>query len=427
MFKKIVQFLLERYVKKYFKRHPEVRLIVVTGSVGKTTTKVAIGTVLSERLRVRLHEGNYNSEISTPLAVLGIDVPETLRSISGWLGVFKAARLRIKQPTDVDVIVQELGTDGVGQVPHAAKYLKPDIAVVTAVAPEHMEFFGSIEYVAQEELSVVNFSKEALINRDDIDGEYAKYITNANIATYGTSVEAEYRFVEDDYTLQSGYSGRMIIKDQSDLDDIHIHLLGDHSVRAAIAAAAVAVKLGLHPQEIRNGIAKIQAVDGRMSRLKGMLHSTIIDDTYNATPLAMASALQALYNLNVPQKIAVLGNMNELGKTSPKEHEALAGLCDPSQLSWLITVGSDMEQYLVPLAKKKGCQVMSFSNPLAAGAFVHKVLQPGAAVLFKGSEKDVYLEEAIKVILHSTEDENRLVRQSVDWMQRKKQFLETVL
>lgn len=426
MFKKVVQFLLERYVKKYFKRHPEVKLVVVAGSVGKTTTKVAIGTVLSEKLRVRLHEGNYNSEISTPLAVLGIELPESLRSFGGWLRVFKAARLRIKQPTDVDVIVQELGTNRMGEVPHAGKYLRPDIAVVTAVAPEHMEFFGNIEYVAQEELSAANFSKEALINRDDIDGEYAEYITNANIATYGTSVDAEYRFVEDDYTLESGYKGKFVAKDQPDTIDVTIHLLGEHSVRAAVAAVAIAVKFGLHPEEIKKGVSKVQAVDGRMSTLRGMAKTTIIDDTYNATPLAMESALQTLYGLNVPQKIAVLGNMNELGASSAKEHENLAKLCDPSQLSWLVTVGDDMERYLAPLAKLKGCQVMSFKSPLAAGAFVHKVIQPGAAILFKGSEADVYLEEAIKVVLHSTEDEHRLVRQSPGWMARKHDFLTSV-
>jgi UDP-N-acetylmuramyl pentapeptide synthase len=108
MFKKFIQSRLERAVKKYFIKHPEVHLIAVVGSVGKTSTKIAIGTVLSQSFRVRLHEGNHNSELSAPLAILGIDYPENIKKIGQWHAVFKAIRKRIKQPSDVDVIVQEL-------------------------------------------------------------------------------------------------------------------------------------------------------------------------------------------------------------------------------------------------------------------------------------------------------------------------------
>lgn len=418
--------MLEKYVKKYFKKHPEVKLVIVTGSVGKTSTKVAIGTVLSERLRVRLHEGNYNSEISAPLAILGIDLPE-LRSIRGWLAVFSAARLRIHEPSDVDVIVQEIGTDRIGQVPHAGKYLQPDIAVVTAVAPEHIEYFDSMEAVAQEELSAANFSKQAIINRDDIAGEYARYITNANISTYGSSASAEYHFIEDDFTLEGGYEGTFVAKDWSDPIKTTIHVIGEQGLRAASAAGAVAIKLGLQADEIAKGIAKIQAVNGRMNPLRGVKHSLIIDDTYNSSPLAAKAALKALYSLNAPQKIAVLGDMNELGETSAAEHRALAELCDPSQLAWLITVGPQTAGFLAPIAKQKGCQVMAFRSPLDAGAFVHKVLEPGGVVLFKGSEGGIFLEEAIKIVLHSTGDEAHLVRQSTAWMERKQAFYDNGL
>src|SRR5690606_21454813 len=114
-------------------------LVVVVGSVGKTSTKIAIGTVLNEKFRIRLHEGNHNSELSAPLAILGVEFPDDIRKLGQWWAVFKAIKLRLKQPTNVDVIVQELGTDRVGQIPHFGTYLKPDIAVVTSVSAEHME------------------------------------------------------------------------------------------------------------------------------------------------------------------------------------------------------------------------------------------------------------------------------------------------
>jgi UDP-N-acetylmuramoyl-tripeptide--D-alanyl-D-alanine ligase len=426
MFKKLIQSKLERSVQKYFKKHPEVKLVAVVGSVGKTSTKIAIGTVLNEKYRVRLHEGNHNSELSAPLAILGIDFPETLNKVGPWLEVFKAIRQRIKQPTDVDVIVQELGTDAIGQIPHFGTYLNPDLAVVTAVSAEHMEFFKTLDAVAAEELSAVNFSKQALINRDDIDGKYSAYIQNANLNTYGTTDLAEYRFATSDYTFEDGFTGLLYAPEWTAPVETTLQLMGDHTIRTAVAASAVAVKLGLSAEEINRGMRKIKAVNGRMNVLRGMNDSILIDDTYNSSPLAVESALRSLYQLQVPQKMVVLGSMNELGDTSAVAHEAVGKLCDPLQISHVVTVGDDAEKYLAPAARTHGCHTVSFKSPLEAGAYIHKYLERGSAVLFKGSQGGIYLEEAIKVVLHTTEDEEKLVRQSPAWMAKKQKFLDSL-
>ncbi len=426
MFKKAIQSRLERAVKKYFKKHPEVKLVVVAGSVGKTSTKIAIGTVLNEKLRVRLHEGNHNSELSAPLAILGVDYPGDIRKLGHWHVVFKAIKQRIHQPSDVDVIVQELGTDGVGQIPHFGKYLNPDIAVITSVAPEHMEFFKTLDAVAAEELSAANFSKVALINRDDIPGIYAADISNPNLNTYGTTDVAEYRFDTNDYNPQDGFSGLFTAPELGMAIPATLNLVGEHSIRSAVAAGAVAAKLGLSGEEIAKGLAKVRAVNGRMNILRGIKNSTIIDDSYNSSPLAVASALRSLYQMNVPQKIAVLGSMNELGASTEIEHVALAKLCDPTQLDYVVTVGDAAEQFLAPAAMANRCQVASFKSSIEAAGFVHKILEPGAAVLFKGSQGGIFLEEGIKVLLHSTEEEDRLVRQSPEWLAKKQKFFETL-
>ena len=426
MFKSYIRSKLERAVKKYFKKHPEVKLIAVVGSVGKTSTKIAIGTVLSEKYRVRLHEGNHNSELSAPLAILGVEFPDNIRKLGPWIAVFKAIRKRIKQPSDVDVIVQELGTDAIGQIPHFGTYLTPDITVVTAVSAEHMEFFKTLDAVAAEELSAANFSKSALINRDDIEGKYAVDITNPNINTYGTNDIAEYRFDISDYTLENGFKGVFIAPEFTEAFETTLHLMGEHSIRAAVAAGAVGVKLGMTTAEISKGMMNIRAVNGRMNVLRGMKDSIIIDDTYNSSPLAVASALRALYQLNVSQKMVVLGSMNELGNTSAAEHEALAQWLDPLQLSHVVTVGEEAAKYLAPVAKARGCQVVSFKGPLEAGAFVHKYLEDNAAVLFKGSQGGIYLEEGVKMVLHATEEESKLVRQSPAWMAKKQKFFDSI-
>ena len=156
-----------------------------------------------------------------------------------------------------------------------------------------------------------------------------------------------------------------------------------------------------------------------MQLLRGLENSTIIDDTYNASPLAVQAALTALMATEASQRIAILGSMNELGKTSAQAHEKIGSLCDSAKLDWVITIGEEAEKHLAPAALKNGCQVRSFLSPYQAGGFVHSILKPRAVILAKGSQNGVYAEEAVKVLLHSTEDEEKLVRQTPAWLKKK--------
>ena len=422
MFKSFIQQKLENYVKKYFQKHPEIKLIAVGGSVGKTSTKHAIATVLSQRYKVRMHEANHNTELSAPLGILGIDYPENVHSVSAWLAVFSAARHRIKNPDDAQIIVQELGSDKPGDMAMFAKYLMPDIGVITGVTPEHMETFGSIEAVALEELSLANFAKSALINRDDIDGRFADDITNPNIATYGTTASAEYHFEAQDITIEDGYSGNIFIAEYDEPLPATLKVLGEHSLRPIMAAVAVGTKLGLTADEVRKGVQEIRPVPGRMNTLRGQNDSTIIDDTYNSSPAAAEAALRTLYTLQAPQRIVIFGSMNELGAVSAQEHEFLGSLCDPNLLSWVVTVGEEAEKYLAPAARAKGCQVKSYRSSIQAGGFAHSVLEEGSIVLAKGSQTGIYCEEAVKVLLHESDDTEQLVRQSLEWQEQKTAF-----
>lgn len=424
MFKSFIEKRLENYVEKYFEKHPEIKLVAISGSVGKTSTKIAIATVLSEKFRLRVEGGNHNTNLSAPLAILGIDYPSNIRNIFAWFAVFRAARRRIKQPADVDVIVQELGSDRIGQVMQFCKYLHPDIGVVTAVSPEHMEYFKTMEAVAKEELELANFSKMALINRDDIDGQYAKYLKNSNINTYGTNAAAEYHFISENFSVKNGNQGLFYAPELLKPLSVNINVLGEHTLRPAIAAGAVGFKLGMTAEEVAAGIAKVRPADGRMNVLPGIKNTMIIDDSYNSSPLAVESSLRTLYSMNAVQKIAILGSMNELGETSAEEHKKLGELCDPSQLAWVVTVGDEAEKYLVPAAKARGCQVRSFKNSLLAGAFVRGILEKGAVILIKGSEGGIYLEEAVKALIQNPEDESKLVRQSTKWLEKKSAFFQ---
>jgi UDP-N-acetylmuramyl pentapeptide synthase len=420
MFKLIIQFLLERYVVKYFKKHPEVKLIVVAGSVGKTSTKRAIATLLSRRFRVALEEGNHNTHLSAPLAILGIEYPDNVKSIKAWISVLRAVRERIKMPTGTDVIIQEIGADHPGDIAHFGKYLRPYIGVVTAVTPEHMEFFKNMNAVAKEELTAANFSEHAIINRDDIEGHYSEFLTNANLNTYGTTGVAEYRFETQNFTTENGYEGLVMTPEYEPMMAT-VKVVGEHSLRPVMGAVAVAVKMGMTAEEITAGLKLIRPVPGRMNVLKGQMNTIIIDDSYNSSPIAASSALQALYSLQAPQRIAVLGDMNELGDLSQLEHEKLGNLCDPNLLSWVVTVGEEAEKYLAQTARQRGCQVRTFKNAIDAGAFVRSVVEEGAAILVKGSQGGIYTEEVVK-ILCNLDQTNELVRQSPKWLQTKSTF-----
>lgn len=423
-YKKRVLKRLEKAVVDYFVAHPNVKLVVVAGSVGKTSTKISIATMLAQKYRVRLHEGNHNTPMSVPLAILGVPYPDNVRSFFAWHDAVKAAREKILAPADVDVIIQELGADRPGDIAAFGRYLRPHIGVVTAVTPEHMEFFKTIDAVAKEELSTANFSQLALINRDDIDGRYAEYLTNSNIDTYGTSASAEYHFEQQDFSVENGHVGSFVGPELQTPITATVNVLGDHNLRPAIAAAAVGLKLGLTADEIKNGLEKIQSIPGRMNLLRGLEGSTIIDDTYNSSPAAAVSAVQTLYSLPATQRIVIMGSMNELGEASAAEHEKLGKLFNPDMVEWVITIGRDAGKYLAPAAKSQGCQVKTFQNAVQAGAFAHSVLRPGSLVLAKGSQGDVYCEEAVKILLHDQADINKLVRQSPAWMATKEAYFE---
>jgi len=417
--KGILLFLVELQTRRFLKRHKS-KIVAVTGSVGKTSTKLAIATVLSGRFKVLFQEGNYNAEVSVPMTIFDLPMPplSKLKNPFTWLRQLWYMELKVHRPFPFEVIVLELGTDHPGDIAHFRKYLHPDVAVVTAVTPEHMEYFKTIDAVAEEELSVANFSRLVIVNRDDIDQTFARFVDNSNIDTYGTSGVAEYHYLVENFEPGKGFVGKFVSPEFGQ-QPVNLQLVGEHNVRAAVAAGVVGIKLGLSAKELQLQLSAVRPVKGRMNLLRGLLDSVIIDDTYNSSPAAAKAALQTLYLFPNKQKIAILGSMNELGEFSQKAHEEIGAVCDPTLLDWMITIGDEAERYLAPAAAKRGCQVRSFRGPYEAGAFAHSVLHPHAVVLAKGSQNGVFAEEAIKLLLHETTEDHQLVRQSAEWIAKK--------
>jgi len=409
----VVCAILEAQVKRLRKRHA-FTVIAVAGSIGKTSTKVAIAETLGASRSVRYQKGNYNDRVTVPLVLFGHNLP-ALFNIVAWVKIFLANNTIISQPYPYDYVIVELGTDRPGQMA-AFDYLQPDITVVTAVVPEHMAYFGTLNAVAAEEFSVFNYSKKVLVNTDDTPVEYLK---NKRFLSYSLNKNADY-YAQSWQQIELKNGDMTIALPRGATLPASLKIVGKQGAKITLAAAATAHVAGLTNKEIVGGLANITPFAGRMQILEGICNSIIIDDTYNASPPAVEAALDVLYAVKAPQRIAILGRMNQMGDYSPKAHREVGAYCDAKKLDLVVTIGDDAEAYLAPAAQKAGCTVKSFSSPRAAGNFVASQLKKGGVVLAEGSQDGVYAEEALKPLLKNRGDVNKLVRQSARWMATKR-------
>lgn len=414
--KRLVVAVLGWQVKRLRKKHA-FKTIGVVGSIGKTSTKLAIAEVLSKTLRVRYQHGNYNDIVSVPLIYFGHDMPSLLNPIA-WLKIFIANEKQLGKDYPFDVVVVELGTDSPGQIAAFSNYVSLDLAIVTAIAPEHMEFFSDLRAVAAEELGVARYSKSVVYSTDFVPAEFHDLLPEGAISYSLSSADANYH-IANLYHSAGGFEGD--IKYGSDIFLHFTHeVVAETQLYSLLAAVVIGRELGLKSTQILAGISTIKPVSGRFRRLRGISNSVIIDDTYNASPEAVKAGLSALYKLTAPHKVAILGNMNELGAMSASAHKEIGELCDPKQLELVVTIGPDANTHLAPAAEAKGCRVMKFDSPYVAGEYLQAKIQPESVVFAKGSQNGVFAEEAVKLLLADPEDASKLVRQSDYWLQRKR-------
>ena len=392
-----------------------IKVVGVVGSYGKTSTKFAIATVLARQFRVRFQAGNYNDIVTVPLIFFDEQLPSLLNPIA-WFLLFVRNECQLHQPYPYDVVVVEVGTDDPGKIAAFGRYLTLDYTVVTSIAHEHMEHFTDLQAVADEELAVQAFSRQLLINSDLCAEKYVTRLTGPN-TLFGCGAAAEYRleniaFQDDAYNFQISHNGQKLIQ-------ASYRGIGKAQLYSACAAAIIGHDMGMSSAQIVQGIASITPVSGRMRVLRGVHDSTILDETYNASPSATKAALDTLYTMPAPQKIALLGNMNELGDYAKEAHIEVGAYCDPRQLDLVLTLGPEANKYLAAAAKAKGCHVEMFETPYAAGRYLRECIQPGAVILAKGSQNKVFAEEAVKLILQNESDAAHLVRQSSEWLKKK--------
>lgn len=420
--KKILVRLLGWQVRRLANKNHTLKIIAVSGSVGKTSTKLAIAHVLSDKVKVQYQKGNYNDALSVPLVFFGHKMPR-IWNIPVWLKIIIKNEWLIHDGYPYDVAVVELGTDKPGDLSDFGRYLNPDITVVTSITEEHMEFFDNLEAVAKEELVPIGYSKKIFINISEIDAEFVPKAKN--IFTYGTTKKAQNTAAAGRLDNALNRIVSVALKDKNSFT-FKLPSPSKNQAMSALAAATVANELGFSVQSIKESLESLQMVPGRTQLLRGIHSSWLLDDTYNATLASMLSALELLYEIDAYERIAILGSMNELGSFSQEAHKEVGSFCNPKKLSLVITIGHDAYHYLAPAAESAGCRVERFLDPVAAGQCAAENIKKNTVVLAKGSQNGIFAEEALKLLLAKEKDKTMLVRQSRAWIRIKRRQFPTV-
>ncbi len=353
---------------------PCLRVIGVTGSVGKTTTKELIAQVLARRFRVLKSEGNYNNEIGVPLTLLNL------------------------RPQHEKLVV-EMGMYAQGEIAAYCRWAKPHVGVVTMVAPVHLERLGSIEAIAQAKselpaaLPPAEEGGVAILNDDDARVRAMANITRARVVTYGFTPRAD---VWADAVESRGLQGvRFTLHAQGRALHVHLPLLGQHSVQTALRAATVALVEGMTPEEIVEALAVPAAEQLRLITVRGPHGSLVIDDTYNASTESVLAALNLLAEINEGPRVAVLGDMLELGDVEQRAHEEVgcrAGIV----AQFVIGVGS-RARWICQAARACGAsaeRVFHVQSNAEALAVLQRIVTQRCTILVKGS-RGMKMEEIV--------------------------------
>jgi UDP-N-acetylmuramoyl-tripeptide--D-alanyl-D-alanine ligase len=427
-FKKIVIALLTIEARIAIWRH-KPRIIAVTGNVGKTSTKDAIFSLVSQSFSARKSEKSFNSEIGLPLAILGLDTAWS--SFFGWAenlsrGLWNALFGR----NFPEFLVLEVGADHPGDIEKICSWFCPDITVLTRMAdiPVHVEYFKDAAEVLREKMFLAKAVKTGgtiIVNSDDphfmgalkeIDFKKVFYGT-----TPGANVEIEEMTVSYSGTTLPLPRGQRAVMRVGELEKkFEIYgVLGNHLMYPIAAACAVAVVLNKE-EDIEKAFTNFVPSRGRMRILKGISTTAVIDDTYNSSPLAATEALKSLAGLSIRgRKIAVLGDMKELGGMAETAHREV-GFFAGQSLHTLVTVG-EAAKFIALGAMDAGLppdRIYSFETSEEAAKGVCDLARAGDVMLVKGSQS-MRMERVVKELLEDIfKAPDLLVRQEEEWEKR---------
>jgi len=425
-FRKIVVMILTAEAKLLLRRHRPI-IIAVTGSVGKTTMKDAIFTVLKKHVSARKSEKSFNSEIGVPLTVLGL--PNGWNNPFLWfkncIEGFIIAAFSKEYPA---YLILETGVDRPGDMQALTAWITPNIVVLTRFpnVPVHVEFFPSPGAVISEKMELVKaLSPEGVVIYNHDDELIQAELKNIRQQTIGFS-----RFLPSQFVASADkivYHDDVPVGTEFTLTHLSESLpvkvdgaIGLQLVYAYAGAIAVATQCGVALKEAALALSMHVPPPGRMRVMPGIKGTVILDDTYNSSPIALEQALMTLKELkHAKRKIVVVGDMLELGRYSAREHERIGELV-PKCADVLYTLGVRSRK-IAEAALGSGMNeavIFQHDDVDKAGRELQAFIKPGDVILVKASQ-GVRAEKIVEEIMQHPEEAGLLlVRQDTAWQDR---------
>lgn len=403
-------------------------IIGITGSVGKTSSKEAIQNIVARERMVRAPSKNFNNELGLPLAIIG-----NFKSIGGvlfWISVLGKGiySVIVKDKHYPEVLILEYGIDRPGDMKKLLDIARPHVGVFTAMGkvPVHVEYFTGPDQVAKEKAKLIAqlpATGFAILNADDPLVMHAKSDTRAQIITFGTSEHADVR-VSNFANHFDGHSTGISMKLTYGGSFVPVRIdgaLGESQAFTSAIACSVGLVFGMNLVSIADVLSKYEAPAGRLRCIQGIRESMIIDDTYNAAPKAMENAIDTLASLPARRRIAVLGDMLELGKYTLEVHEEIGKRVKKKGIDVLVTIGL-RGKLIAEAAQGAGMLPKSIFITDTIDEVVRLLetkIQKGDLLLIKGSQ-GVRMERIVKRIMAEPEHaDTRLVRQNLEWIAKK--------
>jgi UDP-N-acetylmuramoyl-tripeptide--D-alanyl-D-alanine ligase len=409
------------------------KIISITGSVGKTSTKEVIYAVLASKFRVRKTEKNYNNEIGLPLTIIGASSGEN--SLLRWFGIFfKWLWVMIAPIEYPEMLVLEMGADRPGDIKYLTGFIKSNVGVITDFSSSHIEFFKSIEGVAKEKSVLVKTLDEKGLAVINVDNPYVAKLNSpqsvqlkCNVVTFGFSPEAQMKATDFSFSYGGenqelkGLSFKLNYKGTSIPVRLN-NVLAKHQIYSALASVAVGANFGINLVEAGAALENFSLPPGRMNLVSGMEKTYIIDDTYNSSPTSALAALNAMQEIasssrGSMRKIIVLGDMLELGQEEEEKHREIGKKIAAIGADFFLAVGSRMalagqEMIAGGFSKDK---IFYFSSPMEAAKKLKEIIAEGDYILVKGSQ-GMRMEKVVEAIMQNPQEAEKLLcRQNKEW------------
>jgi len=430
--KSFYRFLLTKYLRQmafWVLKKYQPQIIGVTGSVGKTSAKEAVAWVLAEKFYLRKNDKNYNNEIGLPLTIIG--VKSGGRSLLGWVKVFSywlwIIIFPIKYPK---ILILEMGADRPGDIQYLADFVKCQIGIVTEVGQSHIEFFGNLENIAREKGELVRSLSDrglAILNADNPRVLSMAENLKSAVVTFGFGEQADLRATDIAFNYsESGEIQGLSFKLNFRGTSIPVRLnnvLAKHQIYSALIATAVAEELGMNLVEIASRLSEFYPPPSRLNLIAGIKRTYLIDDTYNASPDSTLAALEVLWEIKADRKIAVLGDMLELGAETERSHRQVGRKLFEIKADLVFFFGIRMKFAMEELKKHdfNSENVFYFENHAELGRKLQSEMREGDLVLIKGSQS-MRMEKVVEEVMFNPQDAGKLLcRQDKEW--KEKEFI----